>query len=517
VFTAGIIIFGIQYLRRNTPMVRVGLLIFLCCLSWISFCQIPEHGLQLWLKGDAGVISEKSGVIQWNDCSGNNLNAITVTPGHPQVLFDAEKKINAIRFNGEDTGMQTPAFISFPSKRGTVIVVGRINGPSSTSGIGAGALVSTYHGNGNTWQLGANADKYMFYDGVGRQGYFSPESFLPGWRIITLLRPNDSTIQLMFNGEHIIHHPITNNQPASNTLKIGYNALKVHPLDSVTEVLNGDIAEVIMYDRSLQESDLADVHHYLLSKYSLPLPPLPFYRTTWFYIIMSLLLFTTSVAVWKILTQRKLQKQVQDLLVQKQIEIERQRISREMHDDIGAGLTQIILMADAARKMSSGKELERISATSRTLVSNMSEIIWSLNPENKTLQQLMYYLREQLHNLLEYSGFDYSISLPDNGLDVNLSNEQLRTILLVTKELVNNSIKHSKGKKITVSSKFNGSVLSFQIMDDGCGFNWKNTVSGNGLKNIRHRIQQLGGFMEVVTEPGNGFTFIFSIELVATT
>jgi signal transduction histidine kinase len=496
--------------------------LFLCAyllVSQVAICfgQIPSNKLRLWLKADAGVEIKDDKVIEWRDQSGNNLHAHTKTFTPPSLIYDNERKINAIRFNGTDNGMETLPFTSFPNKAGTVIVVSRINGKSFTSGIGAGTLVSTYHGNGNTWQVAATVDKYSFYDGIGRQGYFNAKSYSTEWRVLTILRETDSTIQFMFDGNHEFTHLIENLQPSANTLKIGNNAWQKQPQDSVTEVLNGDIAEIIIYDIPLPPGMLAAVNTYLFKKYSFPSPPPPFYKTFWFYLILALLGFTSTLAIMKIISQRKLEKQLREMFLQQKIDNERHRISREMHDDIGAGLTQIILMSEAATKNNTpGRELTQITTTSRKLISSISEIIWSLEADNKTLQEMIYYQREQLNNLLEYAGFDYSIELPEDGADIVLTNEQTRTILLVTKEVVNNSIKHSGGTSIRVKASLALPILRFEISDDGCGFDINKAVHGNGLKNIQHRAERLDGQWAIITKPGDGFRFEWDIRLRTT-
>lgn len=199
-------------------------------------------------------------------------------------------------------------------------------------------------------------------------------------------------------------------------------------------------------------------------------------------------------------------------------ENERKRISREMHDDIGAGLTQIALMSESAKIKSTPSIQDAIAETCRKLVRNISEIIWTLDPGNKSLSHLCAYLREQLNDQLEYSGIAYHITLPDNERNEKqpdatlLSNVQRRNILLVTREIVNNAIKHSKAHKISISCEQTPTELLFTVNDDGDGFNSEKITSGNGLKNIRARIQEISGTIETVTSQA-GTTFRYSIPL----
>jgi signal transduction histidine kinase len=222
----------------------------------------------------------------------------------------------------------------------------------------------------------------------------------------------------------------------------------------------------------------------------------------------------------KSIAQRKLRKQLAALEKQRELDKERQRISREMHDDIGAGLTQIVLMSESAKGKKSGnseKELTEITNTSRKLVNNMGEIIWSLNPENKTLEQLMAHLREQLHHLLEYSGIAYNIHLPENGKNILLPNEMRRNILLITMETVHNAVKYSNAKNIEVNALLNNGVLTFTVRDDGIGFDTEKLNTGNGLKNIRHRVNEMHGQLNIESAENLGSRFSYTIPIKPTT
>lgn len=192
---------------------------------------------------------------------------------------------------------------------------------------------------------------------------------------------------------------------------------------------------------------------------------------------------------------------------------ERKRISREMHDDIGAGLTQISLMSESAGRKISNPELENIKQTSRQLVNSLSEIIWSLNPEHKTAGQFYAYLREQLSRQLEYSGISYTMQLPENNQDTELSNELRRNILLVMREAVNNSIKYSKADKLEVQSEITEGKMICHISDNGIGFNQADERKGNGIRNMKNRVSDLGGVLDIRAEPGNGCSIRVEIPL----
>ena len=479
--------------------------------------QVPVNGISLWLQADKGTVVNENNLLSWHDQSTNHHDAFVRTTEYPQLVPNALNGLPVIRFNGSNTGLETAPFVSFPEKRGAIFIVVKINGRSNTSGVGVGNLVSTFHGKGTIWQFCASPSKYSYYDGTGSEGFPVSASLPTDWNMVTIMRRADTVMDIYGGGRFERSFSINNNQPAINPLKIGFNGrLGGTATDSIPEVLNGDIAEIIMYDRALNESELTAVHNYLSKKYALALRPPPIWERWWFYVLLILLTISVVAMIILFVNQRKLKKQLAILEKEQQMDKERQRIPREMHDDIGAGLTQITMMSEFAKNkagMGDSKELNDIAETGRRLVSSMSEIIWSLNPENKTLGQLTAYLREQLNKQLEYSGIAYQLDFTDEGRDIVLSNEQRRNILLTTKEIVNNAIKYSTAKNILVKISLNKNLLEFCISDDGCGFDTDTAYSGNGLKNIQHRIAELGGELVIRSEKGKGSQFTYTVQL----
>jgi signal transduction histidine kinase len=494
---------------------KLTALILIFLLNGQIYAQVPTTGLQLWLKPETGISLNGKEVTGWKDQSAQQVVlSPSRTPG-PSLLENGIQHFPVLHFDGINTGLTTGPLQTFPQKRGTVILLARINGRSRTSGVGLGNLLSTFHGDGTIWQFGASDNKISFYDGKGSEGFAISELATRDWVIISLCRRNDTLIDLYTGGRLDHSFRVENNQPSVNSLKIGYNGRGGgEDGDSIPEVLNGDIAEILMYDRALSAAELTGIHKYISNKYNLELRKAPFHETIWFYGMLLMLLVSTGFAVSKVIGQRRLKKQLDELKREREMDQETQRISREMHDDIGAGLTQIIMMSESAKhkKAETGnRELEDIADTSRRLVNSMSEIIWSLNPENKTLEQLFAYLREQLHKQLEYSGIPYTLDLPEGYGSILLRNEQRRNILLVTKEIVNNAVKYSTASSISVAAKVDGQWISFTVSDNGRGFDRSQVSGGNGLRNIRHRVEELGGTLELITSPGNGCRYIYSI------
>lgn len=486
---------------------KLTVVLFACCLICsAALAQIPRESLDLWLKSDTGVLVSNNRVTGWQDQSGHRRDAEVSSAVAPELIPNQLHGFPVLRFSGKDITMQTKPFRSFSGKRGSIFMVVRVNGPSLTSGGGVNTLISTYFGNGITWQLCATPDIYIYYDGVGSEGMPVASIKTKAWEVVTITRTTDTTFDIYRLGDLKVNYRVSNNQPDSNVLRIGSNGR--------LEVLNGDIAEIIMYGRTLSKEEIQGVNAYLLDRYNIDLPEVP-KNYDWLYFLTAVLLVIISaILLTRYLVQRKLRKKIRAFEEQERLDRERQRISREMHDDIGAGLTQIIMMSESAKhnKSATGnRELEDIADTSRRLVSSMSEIIWSLNPENKTLDQLFAYMREQLHKQLEYSEISYTLDLPEGYGTVQLRNEQRRNILLVTKEMVNNAIKYSEASSLSISASVTGQQVIFTVTDNGRGFDSQELSGGNGLRNIRHRVEELGGQLELRTSPGEGCYYRYVI------
>ena len=171
-----------------------------------------------------------------------------------------------------------------------------------------------------------------------------------------------------------------------------------------------------------------------------------------------------------------------------------------MHDEIGSGLTRIALMTELMKGPMLSSEIrqnvDEIGGSSRKLVESMSEIIWALNPQQDKLDNLLSYLREQTQKYFEPLHISYSVNFPDTITDFKLSNEQRRNLFLVTKEALNNALKHSGATEISLSAKYEGNKFMFSINDNGKGINEWPTRRESGLRNMQQRMMDIKGNIE---------------------
>jgi signal transduction histidine kinase len=186
----------------------------------------------------------------------------------------------------------------------------------------------------------------------------------------------------------------------------------------------------------------------------------------------------------------------------KQIELikarqnERNRISADMHDDLGAGMTTIRLYSELAlNKMGENKipEIEKISSSANDLLNKMNAIIWSMTSSNDTFSNMVAYIRSYAISYCEDNKLNCKMILPDVLPDIVVSGEIRRNIFLVVKEALHNIVKHSGADQITLELSETNKILKLTIHDNGKGIELtKIKEFGNGLRNMKKRMQDLG-------------------------
>ncbi|MBK7094001.1 MAG: hypothetical protein IPH57_02635 [Saprospiraceae bacterium] len=159
---------------------------------------------------------------------------------------------------------------------------------------------------------------------------------------------------------------------------------------------------------------------------------------------------------------------------------ERHRISRDMHDELGAGLTKITMLSELpslpdSNKMDAFNRLNKISVSARDLVSKLNVIIWALNPNYNNLESLIGYIRRYFGDFLENTGIDFRISNIDNIPDIRITPEYRRNVYYSVQEAVNNAVKHSSCTQIAIHIALKEGFLKITINDNGIGFNPEKT------------------------------------------
>ena len=211
----------------------------------------------------------------------------------------------------------------------------------------------------------------------------------------------------------------------------------------------------------------------------------------------------------------QLRKERTALEKQLAVQFERQRISAEMHDDIGAGLSGIRLMTEMAKMRSkdveSISEIEKIYNSVGDISSKMKEVIWSLNTENDSLGNLLTFLQKQARQMMENYPGNFSMKMPEQVPDIKIGGETRRHIYLAVKEALHNIIKHSGADKVNLYISCEDKLV-IEVEDNGKGIGTTESINfGNGLKNMKKRMELTGGKFSI--ENKDGCTLIFEIPL----
>jgi signal transduction histidine kinase len=238
----------------------------------------------------------------------------------------------------------------------------------------------------------------------------------------------------------------------------------------------------------------------------------PFWRTWWFLTISAVsLIGLIAGSVYFISTQR-LQSQLATLRQKEALEKERARIARDLHDQLGANLTQISLLGELAETDKDlPEEVEeharQICSTSRETTRALDEIVWSANPSNDTLDGLINYVCKYAQEYLALAGLRYRLDVPSPLPSITLQPELRHNVFLAAKEAVNNVVKHAQATEAKVSLTLQSDQFTLEIADNGCGPAGKDTKaakSRNGLRNMRKRMEDLGGRFSLEVAPKGG-------------
>lgn len=190
--------------------------------------------------------------------------------------------------------------------------------------------------------------------------------------------------------------------------------------------------------------------------------------------------------------------------------LERHRISQEMHDDIGSGLTSILFMSRTLQGQDT--VVMRLKHTAEELIRKMNEIIWVMNHEQDTLDRLVAYMRLHIAEALDNAGIDYEFSVPETLPSMSLSQEFRRNFYLSGREAVHNCIKHAGATHVSITITVTNH-LEVVIQDNGSGLDIdKVSTSGNGLGNMKRRMEQIGGTF-TISSNAQGTTVILNAPL----
>ncbi len=212
--------------------------------------------------------------------------------------------------------------------------------------------------------------------------------------------------------------------------------------------------------------------------------------------------------------QNLLKEYEKEIAVYKAQQEERQRISADMHDELGAGMTAIRLMSEIARnkmKENTPVEIEKISHSADDVLNKMNAIIWSMNSGNDTLDNLVSYIRSYALEYFDGTQVDCSLKVPENIPATELAGDRRRNIFLCLKETLNNILKHAGASRVEIEIRIENDLI-IRIADNGKGIDLEKLRQfGNGLKNIARRMESIGGTYQIENKNGTITTLVLPL------
>jgi ligand-binding sensor domain-containing protein len=232
----------------------------------------------------------------------------------------------------------------------------------------------------------------------------------------------------------------------------------------------------------------------------------PFYQQWWFYL---LILFSAGLAVFLFIKMR----------LNRLMEIEkiRTRIASDLHDEIGSGLTHIAMLSehsmmgvsegyspdDSDDNFSTIKTMDKIGRISRNLVDSMIDVIWAIDPKFDSLNDFVLNFKAYAYEICEAKNIE--LNFETSNIDkIKVTAAVKRSLQLISKEVLNNSLKYSECTKISYNLSVKNKIIYLSVEDNGNGFDVNNATYGNGIINIRKNVKELNGDCEIKSVTNSG-------------
>ncbi|MDP2209162.1 MAG: two-component regulator propeller domain-containing protein [Bacteroidota bacterium] len=228
----------------------------------------------------------------------------------------------------------------------------------------------------------------------------------------------------------------------------------------------------------------------------------PFWRTWWFISLMALTLIATGFGVY-------------NYRVNKLLEIERLRrhLASDLHDELATNLSSIAMFSNIVKENPQQQSglLERITTLAKESVDAVRDIIWTLDTKQETIESLLTRLHDITVINCRAKNIQLKFDLPVKDIlpSFYLQPETHRNLWLLLKEAVNNSCKHSGCSEILIETMYSSGLLNIRIKDNGNGFDPSTKSVGKGLETMKMRAEELGGKLQIDSQPGKGTEILF--------
>jgi signal transduction histidine kinase/ligand-binding sensor domain-containing protein len=475
-----------------------------------------DHNGVLWIGSYGG------GLFSWKD---QMLQRYTTDDGLPDnvILGLMEDDLGNLWMSSHNgiTGCSKRQLLAYKHGQGAPLLcrhLGPDEGLANREGTGAGQPVMTRDPDGKFWvanMVGAAG----FAPASLARSESGPEVCLDGLSVDGHLLPlNARGFRVPANSRHFEFQYSAPELAAPKTLRFRYrlDGLDRNWVDagherlaSYSQLLPGE------YHFRVMVGGQDGLWHEAKSPVILHVMP-RVWQTWWFrssIVVTTVAVLMAGAAFYE---RRKARLRIERMEAQQAMEHMRQRIARDLHDDLGSRITEIIQMGDLMPE--GGEEPERLQPGVRTMTDRLrqlgitlDEIVWTMSSRNDTLPNLVGHISNHAQEFFRHSGIRCRLDVTKNLPNVVVNSEARHNLFLAVKEALNNVAKHSGANEVLVRVHYVGTVLRVSIEDNGRGFNGVADRNGHGLPNMQERLQAVNGRAEFLNHSGNGAKVVFTL------
>jgi ligand-binding sensor domain-containing protein/signal transduction histidine kinase len=256
-----------------------------------------------------------------------------------------------------------------------------------------------------------------------------------------------------------------------------------------------------------------------------------FWQTKWFELLVALTALGTVAGLVRFAVKRKLQRRIDRIEREHAIEVERGRIANDIHDDLGSRLSEIVILSELAQNAGGSHDtvqadIRKVTEKARALTQSLDEIVWAVKPENDTLDHFVSYTCYFVQDYLQSARIRCRLAVPAHLPDLPLTTDIRHNLFMILKEALNNIVKHANASEVWIRAAVEPATFIITIKDNGKGFDIESSPSGNGtsknatqrtqgngLMNMRKRMQNIGGRFSMQSEQGKGTTVELTVHL----
>jgi signal transduction histidine kinase len=228
--------------------------------------------------------------------------------------------------------------------------------------------------------------------------------------------------------------------------------------------------------------------------YSFTIKP-PWWKTIWFRSVEFVFVILVLYSIYRYRLNQILRLQAI-----------RNKIAHDLHDDIGSTLNSISIYSQIAQQNPEKKQeaLEMIGDSARKVIDAMSDIVWAVNPDNDSFENIILRMRSLAFNLLRAKNIEFTFRTNQSLNHIKLSIERRRNFFLIFKESLNNLVKYSEATLVSIQLFSEGSLIKLIIRDNGKGFDPLQPANGNGLNNMKSRAKEMKAQIKIDSAIGEG-------------